>query len=164
VTEGGAFSTRAKVFARRRGRIWELARQRYFEVSVGPASDLTVFGSGWYWPEGDESTQWRWMGRRGVIFLQPIGGQARLTLSLSAPSQLIGLETMTLRFNGVVVDRMRISEESLNRVIDLMPKSGVLNELEITTDRAVNPLREHLSDDPRDLALQLHSMSWAPIP
>lgn len=164
VTEGRTLSPRARNFVRPRGRIWELVRQRYFEVSVLPASDLGVFASGWYGPEDDQVSAWRWMGRRGVILLQPIEGRARLTLALSPPSELIGLATMQIRFNGVVADRLLISRESVNRVIDVTPKPGAFNEVEITTDRIINPQQEHILDDARDLGLQLHSLTWSAIP
>jgi hypothetical protein len=161
VTEGAGFSPRSRLFARPHGRIWELARRRYFEVAVGPATDLMVFASGWYGREGDGRNGWQWMGRRGVILLQPVAGRGRLALDVSAPSQLVGQATMTIRFNGAVADRVLIAGDPVERTLDLIPRQGVLNEVEISTDRVINPMREHISSDARDLGLQLHSVSWS---
>jgi hypothetical protein len=163
VTEGRAFSSRALMFARPRGRIWELARQFYFEVSVEPASDLAVYASGWYGLESDEARAWRWMGRRGVVLLEPIGGPARLTVVVSVPSQFIGSSTMTIRFNGAVVDRVLASRETTERVLDLTSKKNAFNEVEISTDHIINPQRENISGDPRDLGLRLESMTWSSL-
>jgi len=71
---------------------------------------------------------------------------------------------MQIRFNGVVVDRLLITRESVNRAIDVTPKPGAFNEVEITTDRIINPQQEHILDDARDLGLQLHSLTWSAIP
>jgi hypothetical protein len=164
VTEGPAFSSRARMFARPRRRIWELARQFYFEVSVGPATDLAVYASGWYAPESDAGSAWRWMGRRGVVLLEPIGGPASLTVVASVPSQLIGAATMTIRFNGAVVDRVLVTRETVARTMNLTAKSGAFNEVEISTDHVINPQHERISNDGRDLGLRLESMTWSPLP
>jgi hypothetical protein len=150
-------------FVRPPGRLWDLVRRRYFEVSVQPVRDIVRFGSGWYEQEEVGSNVWHWMSGRGVVYLAPIEGQASLSLSLYVPLDVLHVPpTITVTLNGVRIDRFTEPEEDISRTWQVPSKSKVPNELIIETDRVVNPAAQHVGSDPRDLGLRLNSLGWMP--
>jgi hypothetical protein len=160
--EGAGGAPGAQVFARPRRGLWNLARQRYFEVSVVPMEQVVDFRDGWYPEEGSGDTIWRWMGRRGVALLPRLRGpRATLTLQLYVPlDALRGAPTITIALNGAIVDRFAMSSKETTRTYQVPPRSDAPNELVIETDRVVNPAAEHLRPDARDLGVRLEELVW----
>src|SRR5205085_11573559 len=156
--EGAGNVAGAQTFVRPRGRLWDLVRRRYFEVSVRPISEHITFGEGWYDEEGTGGEVWRWMGGRSVAQLPPIAGDARLTLTLYAPlDALSSAPNIVVRVNGVVVDRFAVTSRLMEREMVVHARGDAVNELVIETDRVVKPRR-----DPRLLGLRLNSLGWLP--
>ncbi len=161
--EDASSSAHAENFIRPHGRLWELVRQRYFEVSVRPIAELVVFGRGWYQEEGSGAEAWRWMGARSEAMLPPIAGDARLTLSLYVPLDALGkMPNVTVRVNGVAVDSFRATSININREVVVHASEQASNVLVIETDRVVTPAAQHLGSDARTLGLRLNSLGWMP--
>jgi len=156
--EGASNVTGAQNFVRPHGRLWDLVRRRYFEVSVRPIGERITFGDGWYDEEGAGGEVWRWMGGRSVAQLPPIAGEARLTLTLYAPlDALPAAPNVVIRVNGVIVDRFAAPSRLMEREMVVHARGDAVNELVIETDRVVKPLR-----DPRVLGLRLNTLGWLP--
>ena len=161
--ESASPSPNAENFIRAPGRLWSLVRQRYFDVSVRPISELVVFDNGWYEEEGEGGAVWRWMGARSVAILPPLNGEARLTLAMYFPlDALRTTPNVTIRINGALVDSFQAKMKSLEREIVVRARADGNNELLIATDRVVNPAAEHLGADARTLGLRLNSITWMP--
>src|SRR5207237_3444078 len=106
LTEGATAAGGAHNFVRERGRLFDIARRRYFEVSVAPASGLLRFGAGWYGEERVGASAGRWMSGRSVTLLPPMAGNARLSLGFDLPTELVPRHpTITITLNGQIVDR-----------------------------------------------------------
>lgn len=142
-----------KVFSRARDPLWNVARHRYFDVSITRVTDRVLFGSGWYGEEGRGENARRWASRSAVATLPPIGPRAVLTISLYTPvrgQRVAVLVDGALRAQGVAdgeyFDREFIVETSANRPV----------ELRVVTDRAAAAPR-----DARELAMRLESLTWS---
>jgi len=164
VTEGATGDPSGENFIRPRDRLWKIVRQRYFEVCVVPLRNSARFAEGWYEAENTGAEVWRWMGRRSVTWLPAVAGLSTLRLNMQFPlDTLPSTPTVTVRFNGKIVDEFRPSDWQLERRYELVSLSGAENELVIETSVAVNPLAQGLNDDPRDLGILLRSMSWGKV-
>lgn len=151
----------AMVFERRRGRLVQLVRDRYFEVSVIHLEQMITFAEGWYDPEDDRSGAFRWMGEHGRVLLPPMRGQASLHLHLGVPLDALKVPpVVTVTLNGSVLDRIRATTADLDRTYVVSSRSDASNELVIATDETVNPLALHLSDDARDLGVRARLVDW----
>lgn len=160
VKEGSTQLGSAQNFTWKRGQAWKVARQRYFEVSVAPMSGAAEFREGWHDEESAEGTAWRWMSARSVTVLPAVDAPARLSLRLFIPVHAIkGIPTVEIRLNGQALDRFQVREPFVERSYDVV-SSAQANELTISMDRIVNPAREGLGDDPRDLAIRLERLQW----
>ena len=156
--EGASNAVGAQNFVRPRGRLWDLVRRRYFEVSARPVTEHVVFGAGWYDEEGSGGAVWRWMGGRSVAALPPIRGDARLTLGLYLPlDALPAAPNVTVRVNGVIVDRFVPATSLVQREIVVHARGDATNELVIETSGIVNTPR-----DSRTLGLRLNAIGWLP--
>lgn len=165
VTEGSTAIGGGRNFVRERGRLFDIARQRYFEVSVAPASGMLRFGNGWYGEESDGRAAWRWMSGRSETLLPPVAGNARLTLGFDLPSELVPRRpALTLILNGATVDRFVISTPSVKKAWVVPARADRWNVLVIALDKVINPAKEGISPDARDLGLNLTFYSWAPEP
>jgi len=162
VKEGASAAHGARVFARSRNDLWELVRQRYFEVSIIPMDEIVDFRDGWYTEEGSGEKVWRWMGRRGLALLPRLHArQATLALHLYVPlDALPAPPTLTLRLNGVALDRFVATAKDIDRTYTVPPRADAANELVIETDRIVNPAAAHLRTDTRDLGVRLQGLEW----
>jgi len=165
VAEGIKAASGTRKFYRTRGRLWNIVRHRYFEVSITPMGELWRFGDGWYDDEGEGPSVYRWMGRRSVTKLPPIGPRARLGIDFGIPREIVAIApTLTVTLNGNVIDRVRCTSEQMSKSWDVAARTDGPNELVLSMDHWVNPLQQHLGSDPRDLALQLNSYQWTAIP
>lgn len=150
-------------FVRERGRLWDLARQRYFEVSIRPLSESVVYGDGWYEEEAKGSSVWRWMGSRSSMQLPSIRGRSRLTLSLYAPLDALNAPPrITIRLNGRVVEQLHPTKSDVEFTRDVDSRADAPNELVIETDGVVRPADVHRSDA-RVLGLRLNGLGWVPV-
>ncbi|GAC1432976.1 MAG: hypothetical protein NVSMB68_05420 [Thermoanaerobaculia bacterium] len=160
LTEGSSAHAGALNFAWPRERDWNVARRRYFETSVTPLRGAARFGDGWYDQENGVNAAWRWMSRHGSIELPPIEGRSRLRLRLFVPLHVIKpAPSITVRVNGAVTAAIRPSTPFVDLVQDFGAHSGV-RTIEIDTDRVINPLRQHVGRDARDLGLRLDRLEW----
>ena len=150
-TEGLVSGARA-TFARGHGRVYELARQRYFAASVVPLSNVWQYGAGWYEEEEDPPRTWRWMGARSEATLPALARPAgRLTLTLATPPHAeTGVE---VRFNGVLLERFRCGYAPVTKSWTVASRAS--NELAITASSTTR-----VNDDPRSLSVQLVGLGW----
>jgi hypothetical protein len=165
LTEGLSGAGGAQNFARPMERIYDIARRRYFQVSVAPITGLAQFNEGWYWEEGDGTNTWRWMSGRGTMSLQPIAGKASLMLEFSVPTELVPRRPVAeVVLNGRIIDRFVVPSAGVVRK-EWIVESRVdgRNELVLTMDKVLNPKKEGLIPDERDLGLQLHQYWWRPV-
>jgi len=133
------------------GRFWDIARHRYFDVSVRPVAERIVFGDGWYAEEGSPAQPWRWMAAHSQLELPAAGGNARLELSFYVPlDALPARPTVTIRVDGRIVDQFTATSQNVER--DLVVRGRTLT---IDTDRVAKPPR-----DPRVLGLRLNAIVW----
>lgn len=162
-SEDASTSPHAENFIRPHGRLWDLVRQRYFESSVRPIAEMVAFGDGWYSEEGAGPQAWRWMGARSDAKLPPIDGNARLSLSLYVPLDVLpAFPNIVVRLNGNVVDAFRGQRSFISREWVVHARGNAPNELVIETDRVVTPAAGHVGRDARTLGLRLNSIGWVP--
>jgi hypothetical protein len=164
VTELDWRQPRGLRFHREKGQLWNIARRHYFSVAVEPITELPQFVSGWYRPERDGAAEWRWMAQRSVTRLPASTGKPTLRLAFDVPDELMGNPpVITITINGVVVDRFTAPEAHLSRDYTVLSAANrPVNVLELAVDKSLNPARQHLGDDPRELGLLVRSLSWGP--
>jgi len=161
VIEGATASGSATILARPRKRIFPIVRDRYFEVSVMPLRQLITFEEGWYDPEGSGTSGWRWMSKRARALLPPIHGRASLTLRMYVPLDVMHVApNIDVWLNGVKLDRIHAAEANFERTYVVNARGDGSNELVIETDRVVNPAKEHIIPDPRDLGARVSDIEW----
>lgn len=153
VTEGITPVASARVFARPRGRAWEIARHRFFEVSVFPREDLWTFGQGWYDQEDDGRNAWRWMGGRSETTLPELAGRGRLSLTLESVAPQAVVE---VRADGVLIERFRCTPHATSKEWAIAAEHPVTLELSTTATRRV-------AGDPRTLGLRLTRYDWSGV-
>lgn len=152
-------------FRRPRKHLWALFNRRYFEASVVPITGWIKFGAGWYGDEeGAEGEWWRWMGKESHTLLGPLGRRAMLGFVATFPLDAEPAPTVTIAFDGNVVDRFAPKRRDVERSYIVQSRIGAPDELVISVDQAVNPARMHHGDDARDLGLQLHRILWNAAP
>jgi hypothetical protein len=161
LTEGATVAADAVTFVRPHKRLWTIARERYFEASVVPLTDLVRFGSGWHDEEGGGADLWRWMTARSSTLLPPLSGRGVLSLRWYVPRHLEPrAPTVTVSLNGRVIDRVVCTTPTVNRSWTVDALAGRPNELLLDVDEMVNPARLGRGGDTRDLALRLERLSW----
>lgn len=161
--EGTSNRSRSTNFAWPHGRAWDVARRRYFEVSLLPERGQARFGDGWYDAEKRRRGVWRWMSGHATIQLPAIDGRARLRLRMFVPLNVMkSAPSIVVRVNGTVIAAVKATTEFVDVVQDFDAAAGG-RTVEIETDHVVNPLRQHLSGDARDLGLRLDRLDWTAI-
>ena len=149
------------LYERPRGALWNIVRRRYFDVTLTTLGQVWRFRDGWHDEEGEGSVVFRWMKGRSVTILPDVGPRARLTLAFGIPSQLVAAApTLTVTLNGRVIDRVRCTQENMAKTWDVDANANAPNELVLSIDHIVNPLRQHLGGDARDLGLRLDRYEW----
>jgi len=128
-------------FAWPRVRTWDVARRRYFEVSLLPLRGEARFGDGWYDAENTRSGVWRWMSGHATIELPPIDGKARLRLRMFVPLNVMtSPPSILVRVNGTIIAAVKPRTAFIDVVQDFATGAGS-HVVEIETDRVINPLR-----------------------
>jgi hypothetical protein len=151
-------------------RLHHVSVGRYFNIYVTDMSKTRgiTFLSGWYPPERDDSTTWRWMGRTAKVALLNLAESMTLrlqgaatTLQKSGPNS-----TFVLRLDGVEVDRFTSDGEAVDHTVVLRPDPARLwSVLSIETDHVVNRSRaQSTAEDDRDLSFQCFALEWSPAP
>ena len=164
VTELDWTPPRGLMFRREKTALWNIARRHYFSVAFAPMIDMPQFVSGWYRPEREETNEWRWMAQRSITRLPPGTGKHVLRLAFDVPDELMGdPPVVTIKLNGAIVASFRAPEAHLSRDYSVQPApNGAVNVLELSVDKSLNPARQHLGDDPRELGLLVRFLSWGP--
>lgn len=160
VTETPTPLMSATRFVRDRGRAFDIVRQRYFETTVLPARTWAKFGDGWHPEEWHGADVWLWMGARSVTLLPPSNGRMRLTLKLE-PALEKGPPVIEVRLNGAPIETIAVGAP-MERSWTVEASADRWNELVLTSDRFINPLREGIGGDSRDLSVRLLGYDWKP--
>jgi len=137
-----------------------------------PITVMPQFTEGWSAPELTEveapsrtaTDEYRWCGHRGVIRLEGVTGYAVLRLEFSVPHELV-VEgpKVTVLLNGRSVETLPITEETTVREWHVTPaEHGAPNTLELQIDKVYNSVARHRGEDPRDLGIRLHFLSFGP--
>ena len=160
VAEGLMPGATAK-FVYPRGRLWNIARHRWFETSVLPLSNVWLFGNGWYPDETDGALAWRWMGPRSEATLPAFAGRGRLSLTMGSSENLT--PAVEVRFNDAVIGWFRATPQPARHEWIVESRADAPNRLVIVSSGVFNPSKMKISDDTRDLSVQLTSYSWQPV-
>jgi hypothetical protein len=163
ITEAASPLSSARNFHRGRDRLFQLVRQRYFEVSVAPASSVATFGDGWYEEESWGLQWWKWMGGRTSTYFPPpvAGNAARLTIAGEFPTELVPRRpTFEVRINGGLVDRFVVTNQFISKSWVVPVAGNRATELVISLDKVINPAKEGINPDTRDLGFRLTSYGW----
>jgi len=141
-----------------RGRLDQIARDTYFEVSVIPMAAMIRFGDGWYQDEYDQprTMAWRWMRGSSVAFFPPIGSDGVLKLKFYLPLDALPRPpALQISWNGKVIDKIICTESTYERRYVLPSRMDGANECRIFINEVA-----HGSGDPRELGLKLLAVSW----
>lgn len=165
IAEGATVLDGAMSFRRPRGRLWNIARHRYFEIAVLPLTNWVTFGEGWHDGESHDLDVWRWMGSRSVTWLPAVPDRGELRLRGHFPLEsLPRAPVVTIRMNGEVVDRFTPQQANVDRAYTVATRRGQPDELTIEIDEVLNLALAGISNDTRDLGFQLKGLSWRPAP
>jgi hypothetical protein len=152
-------------FRRPRKRLWALFNRRYFEASVLPLTGWINFRAGWYGEEeGADEVRWRWMGRESHTLLDPLGQHAVLELTATFPLDAEPAPTVTITFDGSVIDRFVPKSRNVQRSYAVSSRRDAPDEMVIRVDQVINLARMHHGRDVRDLGMQLHRILWKGVP
>lgn len=157
----GAPSGATITFRRGHKRLYEIARRRYFETSVTPLASIWTFREGWYDKESDGDREWIWMGRRAKVLLPGVSGRMSLQMTLNTPAKMTA--DVEVRLNGETLGVFRCGDEPRRVQWVVIPLRDRTNELVILSSNAINLKASGISEDARDLGLQLTSYSWQPV-
>jgi hypothetical protein len=70
---------------------------------------------------------------------------------------------VTVMLNGVIIDRISIAAEHNEKTYDVTPAAGgAPNMLELSIDRTLNPAKQHIGTDARDLGVLVWAISFGP--
>ena len=142
VSEGSSAVVGAHNFVRDRGHLFDIARQRYFEVSIVPMTSVFRFGAGWYGGENVGLMSWRWMSGHSETLLPPVVGNARLTMGFDIPSEMVSRHpTIEIQINGHLVDRFVCSTPSVRKSWLVPARADAWNQLVISMDKVLNPAK-----------------------
>jgi hypothetical protein len=158
-------SSQAMNFHRPHKPMWAVFNRRYFESSVLPISGWVKLQQGWYGEEvGGDGDRWRWMGRESHTQLAPLGRRAQVGFRVTVPLASEPAPEVTVVFDGMPIDRFVPKSADVEKYYVVTSRSSPPDELMLSVDHVVNVSRTHPGGDPRDLGLQLHRVSWKPMP
>jgi hypothetical protein len=153
VSEGLSAEPAAMEFRRPHERVWEIARQRYFESYAAPLDRVWRFGDGWYGEEAEGELVTRWMRARSTTYVPGTGAPSTLSLELISPSEIRPAQTIEVRWNGVVVDRFT-SPGTMVRWSRVVATRNASNVLELRTSGTATT-----TADPREFGARLFAYS-----
>ncbi|HWW62283.1 MAG TPA: hypothetical protein VN181_13005, partial [Thermoanaerobaculia bacterium] len=137
------------VYTRKRERLWEIGRPRYFEIAIIPMDRMIRYVDGWYALETAGEVTWRWMKRQSLTRLP--AGRGDLDLHVYLPRAT----TFTVTWNGKVVESVERPEGEVELRYHLASRSGAANELRLEVASPANA-----PGDPRELGAMLKSIAW----
>jgi hypothetical protein len=127
------------------------------------ATPMTGFVSGWQEPEYNPQTgaAWRWMTRRGALWVRPIGRDVTLTLAGESPSRYYGEPAeITVSVGPTEVARLTRAEDFRD---DIVLPAGALaaanGDVTVQSSRSFVPGDRDGSADRRELALRIYSVA-----
>jgi Dolichyl-phosphate-mannose-protein mannosyltransferase len=147
---------------RERGHLWNIARRHFFDVAFESIDALPQFTEGWNPSQSSGTDETRWCGSRGVILLPPVTGEALLRLEFMVRSEMVPEHPMvTVMLNGTIVEQFASGEETTVKEWRVIPApNGAPNTLVLSIDKVYNAVKRHTGDDPRDLGIGLHFLSF----
>ncbi|HVR40132.1 MAG TPA: DUF2723 domain-containing protein [Thermoanaerobaculia bacterium] len=149
----------------RAGRLYDVARQRYFEASVMRVIPTAHFSGGWYDQESDGTNTWRWLSSRGAITFPPTHGKAKLALKFRVPiDSLPTPPTIEITLNGALLERIVATKADYALTWTVPARADAPNVVELSTSATANPKKLGTADDSRDLGLLLGDFSWSAVP
>lgn len=161
VLEGNAGQPGMRLFHRNEAmKMLQVARPRFFTVSVVPMNRYIRYRDGWYSNEYGGDTWWRWMQGSSKTLVPPLDGNGVLWLKLGVPIDAVRQATITVTWNGAVVDRVTTTKEEIELRYTLPSRAGAANELQLATSAVTNLAREGRGPDNRDLGLVLRGIDW----
>jgi hypothetical protein len=161
VTEGIADGATV-TFARPHEHLGWLVRPRYFETSVVRLQQAVHFDGGWYDEEGEGAARWRWMGKHAECTMPPARGNARLTLHMRAPVDVLPSQGITVTLNGAVLDHFRFTREEATRSYVVAARGDAPNRLALDADQIINLAARRMGSDARDLGIRIDAITWTP--
>lgn len=162
--DGETNRTDARRFVRKQGRIWKIARQRYFSEYAVPVVDNIVYGEGWHQAEQAGGSMWRWMAGRSTAELAAVPRRARLQLTFYVPVDTLPKPPhVTISLNGRTIDSFTAETAEVSRRLEVDARADANNVLTIETSEVANPAKEGRGGDARDLGLRLDAIGWMPI-
>jgi len=159
--DGPTGNGEAVTFTRPRAKLWALFTRRYFQTDVHPVSGAVRFGDGWYMREESAGGWWRWMSADGKVMLQPMPKGGELRFSALFPIDHEPPPEVTVNVDGSTIDRFVATTGTVARRYEL-PASTTWHQVDFRVSSTVNLQRLHLSDDGRDLGMELTAISWRP--
>jgi hypothetical protein len=148
-------------FARPRNRTWNIVTKRAFETFVQPTREVVGFGGGWYSPESDGSTAWRWSRRRAFMKFGPTAEERELRLKFHVPLDAYAHPVrVTFTFNGQPLGTIEAKAENDVRFV-VRGRADRANNLRIELSDTFVPA-QFGSHDRRELGLMLQSWRWRP--
>lgn len=144
LAEARGGGTGGTIFRRERGNLFDITRHYYYEVALRRLDARPRFVGGWTNAERDGQNEWRWMSNSSAIQLPRVDGPAKLRLAFDVHDQ----PTVTITFNGQVVDRITKAPFFVDREYDIEGKAS--NLLRIDVDPAQGP------------TLKLSTLVWGP--
>jgi hypothetical protein len=150
------------VFTRAHERLWHIARRHYFDVALEPFAAMPKYGDGWYLPEKSGHDETRWMGAHSTTILPGRTGESVIRLLYDIPDELMPQHpTVTVKLNGTIIAREQPADAHPEKEWHVNPApNNAPNVLEIDIDRTINPKKQKVGDDPRDLGLRVRFFAW----
>lgn len=156
LAEVGRGAAEGEVFRRERGRLWNIARRHYFEITLGPLTNSAQFGEGWYEAQRHGADDWRWMAARSTTVLQPSADRRELRIEFMVPAAVIG-GTLTVVLNEKVIARVPLDSSSAALTWDVDPAPpGAPNRLGLIVDRTAE-------EEGRTVGLKMRYIGWGAV-
>ena len=156
LAEVGRGAAQGEVFRRNRGRLWNIARRHYFEISFSPLANTAIFGEGWYGAERHRADEWRWMAGHSETTLLGSRERRELRLEFNVPSAVIGGK-LTVTLNDRVVDEIVLDRENLALIYEVDPATAAApNRLVLRLDRTAR-------EEGRAVGLKMRYLGWGAV-
>lgn len=141
--------------------LWKIIRRRNFEASLARVPSAITLGPEWYGEERSGSSATRWMPRSATATLPPLEGKGRLYVRAYVPIDTLPAPPLiAVMLNGTVIELFTAADTAFEKSWIVASRSGMPNDLRITTSAVVNPSKMGLSADTRDLGLRVEALSW----
>jgi len=147
------------------GRAYRAGRLR-----IAPQTDgvVTLFGEGWYQPEGPPATEWRWTKKEAALLFQNRGTACALYIDADNPFQPGQARQVALSVAGRAVARFDVPPGGqVRQKIPLsLEQMGTEDpgRLLLSVDNTIVPHRQSTSNaDERDLGIRVFHLAMDPV-